>query len=129
MSWDADFAGLAPSKSVSLIAHPPVAGHGNASLLVRLLKVAFRRPSSGSLIQNDQGRGKRNSHEANERKPADHGAGQVRHGDSPALLATAALQGGRIGAGTGLALQLHFLRGSESMGNHDSKIVDAGSVD
>jgi hypothetical protein len=28
-----------------------------------------------------------------------------------------------------LALQLLFLRGSESMGNHDSKIVDAGSVD
>ena len=30
---------------------------------------------------------------------------------------------------TCLALQLRFLRGSESMGNHDSKIVDAGSVD
>jgi hypothetical protein len=29
----------------------------------------------------------------------------------------------------GLALQLCFLRASESMGNHDSKIVDAGSVD
>ena len=28
-----------------------------------------------------------------------------------------------------LALQLPFLRVSESMGNHDSKIVDAGSVD
>ncbi len=28
-----------------------------------------------------------------------------------------------------LALQLRFLRDSESMGNHDSKIVDAGSVD
>ena len=28
-----------------------------------------------------------------------------------------------------LALQLLFLRGSESMGNHDSKIVDAASVD
>jgi hypothetical protein len=28
-----------------------------------------------------------------------------------------------------LALQLRFLRTSESMGNHDSKIVDAGSVD
>ena len=28
-----------------------------------------------------------------------------------------------------LALQLRFLRASESMGNHDSKIVDAGSVD
>jgi glutathione S-transferase len=28
-----------------------------------------------------------------------------------------------------LALQLRCLRGSESMGNHDSKIVDAGSVD
>jgi hypothetical protein len=29
----------------------------------------------------------------------------------------------------GLALQLLFLEVSESMGNHDSKIVDAGSVD
>jgi hypothetical protein len=29
----------------------------------------------------------------------------------------------------GLALQLPFLSGSESMGNHDSIIVDAGSVD
>ena len=29
----------------------------------------------------------------------------------------------------GLALQLRFLRDSESMGNHDSKIVDAGRVD
>jgi hypothetical protein len=28
-----------------------------------------------------------------------------------------------------LALQLLFLKVSESMGNHDSKIVDAGSVD
>jgi len=28
-----------------------------------------------------------------------------------------------------LALQLLFLEVSESMGNHDSKIVDAGSVD
>jgi hypothetical protein len=28
-----------------------------------------------------------------------------------------------------LALQLRFLRACESMGNHDSKIVDAGSVD
>jgi len=28
-----------------------------------------------------------------------------------------------------LALQLHFLEVSESMGNHDSKIVDAGSID
>jgi hypothetical protein len=28
-----------------------------------------------------------------------------------------------------LALQLPFLKASESMGNHDSKIVDAGSVD
>jgi len=28
-----------------------------------------------------------------------------------------------------LALQLLFMSGSESMGNHDSKIVDAGSVD
>jgi len=31
--------------------------------------------------------------------------------------------------GDGLALQLLFLSGSESMGNHDSNIVDAGSVD
>jgi hypothetical protein len=29
----------------------------------------------------------------------------------------------------GLALQLPFLQISESMGNHDSKIVDADSVD
>jgi hypothetical protein len=29
----------------------------------------------------------------------------------------------------GLALQLPFMRTSESMGNHDSKVVDAGSVD
>jgi len=29
----------------------------------------------------------------------------------------------------GLALQLIFLKASESMGNHDSEIVDAGSVD
>jgi integrase len=29
----------------------------------------------------------------------------------------------------GLALQLPFMEASESMGNHDSKIVDAGSVD
>ena len=29
----------------------------------------------------------------------------------------------------GLALQLPFVEISESMGNHDSKIVDAGSVD
>jgi hypothetical protein len=28
-----------------------------------------------------------------------------------------------------LALQLPFLKASESMGNHDSAIVDAGSVD
>jgi hypothetical protein len=28
-----------------------------------------------------------------------------------------------------LALQLLFLRASESMGNHDSKVVDADSVD
>jgi len=30
---------------------------------------------------------------------------------------------------SGLALQLLFLKASESMGNHDSEIVDAGSVD
>ena len=29
----------------------------------------------------------------------------------------------------GLALQLRFLKGSESMGNHDSNIVDACCVD
>jgi hypothetical protein len=29
----------------------------------------------------------------------------------------------------GLALQLSYLKASESMGNHDSEIVDAGSVD
>jgi len=28
-----------------------------------------------------------------------------------------------------LTLQLIFLKASESMGNHDSEIVDAGSVD
>jgi hypothetical protein len=28
-----------------------------------------------------------------------------------------------------LALQLPFLKVSESMGNHDSQIVDAGSID
>jgi hypothetical protein len=28
-----------------------------------------------------------------------------------------------------LALQLRFLKVSESMGNHDSEIVDAGGVD
>ena len=32
-------------------------------------------------------------------------------------------------AGLDLALQLPFRKISESMGNHDSKIVDAGSVD
>jgi tripartite-type tricarboxylate transporter receptor subunit TctC len=32
-------------------------------------------------------------------------------------------------AGVDLALQLPFLKISESMGNHDSKIVDAGRVD
>ena len=31
--------------------------------------------------------------------------------------------------GATLALQLPFPKISESMGNHDSKIVDAGSVD
>jgi hypothetical protein len=30
---------------------------------------------------------------------------------------------------TSLALQLPFMQVSESMGNHDSKIVDAASVD
>jgi hypothetical protein len=33
------------------------------------------------------------------------------------------------GAAGRLTLQLPFLKISESMGNHDSKIVDAGSVD
>ena len=32
-------------------------------------------------------------------------------------------------AAVSLALQLPFLKISESMGNHDSKIVDAGRVD
>src|SRR6202022_2108016 len=34
-----------------------------------------------------------------------------------------------VSLSSGLALQLPFLKASESMGNHDSKIVDAGSVD
>ena len=33
------------------------------------------------------------------------------------------------GASAPLALQLPFLQISESMGNHDSKIMDAASVD
>jgi hypothetical protein len=33
-----------------------------------------------------------------------------------------------MGAGA-LALQLLYLKASESMGNHDSKVVDADSVD
>jgi hypothetical protein len=44
------------------------------------------------------------------------------NGDNPAIV--------QIGATyTDLALQLLFLRASESMGNHDSKVVDADSVD
>jgi len=35
----------------------------------------------------------------------------------------------KVGAAPGLALQLRFMQVSESMGNHDSKIVDAASVD
>jgi hypothetical protein len=35
----------------------------------------------------------------------------------------------RFPDGFGLALQLLFLRASESMGNHDSRVVDADSVD
>jgi hypothetical protein len=35
----------------------------------------------------------------------------------------------RASAGAELALQLPFMQVSESMGNHDSKIVDAASVD
>jgi hypothetical protein len=35
----------------------------------------------------------------------------------------------RYSAGFALALQLPFPKVSESMGNHDSKIVGAGSVD
>jgi hypothetical protein len=35
----------------------------------------------------------------------------------------------RAARASGLALQLPFLKASESMGNHDSEIVDAGSVD
>jgi hypothetical protein len=34
-----------------------------------------------------------------------------------------------VEGGAPLALQLRFLKVSESMGNHDSKIVDAGGVD
>jgi hypothetical protein len=34
-----------------------------------------------------------------------------------------------MGEADGLALQLRFLKGSESMGNHDSNIVDACCVD
>jgi hypothetical protein len=41
------------------------------------------------------------------------------HGCSSAIIALSEI----------LALQLPFLTISESMGNHDSKIVDAGSVD
>jgi hypothetical protein len=42
----------------------------------------------------------------------------------------AIIQGHRAPVGeVGLALQLPFLRVSESMGNHDSKIVDADGVD
>jgi hypothetical protein len=33
-----------------------------------------------------------------------------------------------LGTFTRLVLQLLFISASESMGNHDSKIVDAGSV-
>src|SRR5260370_29418031 len=41
-----------------------------------------------------------------------------------------ACKGGSVEASApALTLQLLFLRASESMGNHDSKIVDAGSVD
>jgi hypothetical protein len=36
---------------------------------------------------------------------------------------------GNRDAVSGLALQLPFLKVSESMGNHDSKIVDAYGVD
>jgi hypothetical protein len=43
--------------------------------------------------------------------------------------AFATMIGERAQALTVLTLQLLFLRASESMGNHDSKIVDAGSVD
>jgi hypothetical protein len=46
--------------------------------------------------------------------------GQMLSGDFARLLAS---------DGARLALQLPFLTISESMGNHDSKIVDAGSVD
>jgi hypothetical protein len=34
-----------------------------------------------------------------------------------------------LNLGGNLALQLLFLRASESMGNHDSRVVDADSVD
>ena len=35
----------------------------------------------------------------------------------------------RAAGEAGLALQLRYRKASESMGNHDSEIVDAGSVD
>jgi hypothetical protein len=38
-------------------------------------------------------------------------------------------QAARSAVQAGLALQLRFMKVSESMGNHDSKIVDAGGVD
>jgi len=48
--------------------------------------------------------------------------GQAEAAAMPALISAALVK-------TNLALQLHFLKVSESMGNHDSKVVDAGSVD
>jgi hypothetical protein len=49
---------------------------------------------------------------------------------TPRSVSSAKLRPGRIITTlTGLALQLPFLKISESMGNHDSKIVDADSVD
>jgi hypothetical protein len=34
-----------------------------------------------------------------------------------------------IAKGAGIVLQLHFMKVSESMGNHDSNVVDACCVD
>jgi hypothetical protein len=53
-----------------------------------------------------------------------------RHTGSEPGCAAALIPGMNRGGLAGvLALQLRFLPTSESMGNHDSKIVDAGSVD
>jgi 2-polyprenyl-6-methoxyphenol hydroxylase-like FAD-dependent oxidoreductase len=55
---------------------------------------------------------------------AGRGAGIVTHGELFDVLARAG-----IDTAAALALQLRFLKGFESMGNHDSNIVDACCVD